>query len=495
MSNATLVVALALSSIAAWYSIIGLTAIFAAAVIPIIIMGSILEVAKVTTTVWLRKYWDRASIIYKFYLVPAVIVLALITSMGIFGFLSKAHTDQNLVSGDVLSKIAVYDEKIKIAKENIDANRKALKQMDEAVDQVMGRSNDEKGADKAVALRRSQAKERTRLQSEIQTEQKTITSLNEERAPIAADVRKVEAEVGPIKYIAALIYGDNPDQNILEKAVRWVIILLVIVFDPLALALVLAANQSKEWDRSIEADKAAMSIVAPDETRPFTPTEVASLDGKPVEEEPMTLSQYAHLEPAIHVPDYEPDDGPLTDEQLKQIQDSVNVLPVEKIERDEGPDYEAVKDPETGKWVKTGPEFIETEGVTRSIRAVEGGYVEVDGALMHSRALHDVTPDILKLAADGPRSPHTSFGPSFPSAAIAGDTFIRVDTVPNRVFKFNGKKWIEINRDLSDTYLTNNDYIKHLVSKLETGEYDPEMLTNQEQDAVAAYLENESKTS
>jgi hypothetical protein len=176
----------------------------------------------------------------------------LITSMGIFGFLSKAHSDQSLVSGDVQSRIAVYDEKIKTSRDNIDANRKALKQMDEAVDQVMGRSQDEKGADKAVAIRRGQQKERARLQTEIAAEQKIISQLSAERAPIAAEVRKVEAEVGPIKYIANFIYGDNPDANILEKAVTWVIIIIVVVFDPLAVILLLASQYSFQWFRKEE---------------------------------------------------------------------------------------------------------------------------------------------------------------------------------------------------------------------------------------------------
>jgi len=180
--------------------------------------------------------------------------LMLITSMGIFGFLSKAHNDQSLVSGDVQAKIAVYDEKIKTAKENIDANRKALKQMDEAVDQVMGRSTDEKGADKAVAIRRSQQRERARLQAEITAEQKTISQLSEERAPIAAEVRKVEAEVGPLKYIAELFYNDV-NQSTLETAVRWVIILLVSVFDPLAIILLVAANHSFNQHKPIERVK------------------------------------------------------------------------------------------------------------------------------------------------------------------------------------------------------------------------------------------------
>jgi hypothetical protein len=158
LSYFTLFVALSLSAVAAWYSIIGLTAIFASAVVPIVIMGGILEVAKVTVTVWLHEYWHRCRLLMKCYLVPAVGMLMVITSMGIFGFLSKAHSDQNLISGDVISKIAIYDEKIKTQKENIEANRKALKQMDEGVDSVLGRSADEKGADKAVALRKPSRK-------------------------------------------------------------------------------------------------------------------------------------------------------------------------------------------------------------------------------------------------------------------------------------------------------------------------------------------------
>lgn len=240
----SLITGLAISAVAIYYSVVGLTAIFAAAAIPIMVMGVALEVAKLVATVWLKQNWKIAPTLIKAYLISAVGILMFITSMGIFGFLSKAHMDQTLVSGDVQNKIAIYDEKIKIAKDNIDANRKALKQMDEAVDQVMARSSDEKGADKAVAIRRSQQKERGRLLSEIEAEQKKIVQLNEERSPIAAEVRKVEAEVGPIKYIAAFVYGDNPDANLLERAVTWVIVIIVFVFDPLAVVLLLAAQYS-----------------------------------------------------------------------------------------------------------------------------------------------------------------------------------------------------------------------------------------------------------
>jgi hypothetical protein len=242
-----------LSIVAEYYSILGLTSIFSAAVIPVIIMGIVLGIGKVSATLWLKQNWTIAPWTIRVYLISAITVLMLITSLGVFGFLSKAHSDQSLVSGDVQSKIAIYDEKIKTARDNIDANRTALKQMDEAVDQIMGRSQDEKGADKAVGLRRSQQKERVRLQSEIAAEQKTIASLNEERAPIAADVRKVEAEVGPIKYIAQFVYGET-SEGLLEKAVTWAIILIVVVFDPLAVILLLSSQISFQNFREREKE-------------------------------------------------------------------------------------------------------------------------------------------------------------------------------------------------------------------------------------------------
>ena len=245
-----LLTGLTISAVAIYYSVVGLTAIFSAAIIPIIVMGSALEVGKLVCASWLKANWEKAPRFMKYYMIIAVMVLMLITSMGIFGFLSKAHNDQNLVSGDVQSKIAIYDEKIKTAKENIEANRKQLKQMDEAVDQVMGRSSDEKGADKAVAIRRSQAKDRAALAKDTEANQKLIAQLNDEAAPIRAEVRKVEAEVGPIKYIAKFIYGERgADENMLEQAVTWIIILIVIVFDPLAVIMLLAAQMTFGWMR------------------------------------------------------------------------------------------------------------------------------------------------------------------------------------------------------------------------------------------------------
>jgi len=161
--------------------------------------------------------------------------------MGTFGYLSKAHMDQAVPTGSIQDKISIIDEKIKTEKENIDAARKALKQMDESVDQVLVRSTDEKGATNAAAMRRSQQKERSALTIDISKAQERIGALQDEKAPLANEMRKVVAEVGPIKYIAELVYGEAND-DIIDKAVRWVIILIVSVFDPLALVLLIAAN-------------------------------------------------------------------------------------------------------------------------------------------------------------------------------------------------------------------------------------------------------------
>ena len=244
-----LISGLSISAVAIYYSVAGLMAIFAAALIPIMIMGIVLEVGKLAATVWLKQNWMRAPRFLKTYLLLAIMSLMLLTSMGIFGYLSKAHLDQAIPTGDVAAKVAIFDEKIKTERDNIETARTALKQMDAQVDARLSRSDDEKGAERAVQIRRQQQAERGRLQKEISDAQSRIAKLNEERAPIASELRKVEAEVGPIKYIAALIYGDNPDQNLLEAAVRWVIIVIVLVFDPLAVILLLASQYSFSWFR------------------------------------------------------------------------------------------------------------------------------------------------------------------------------------------------------------------------------------------------------
>ena len=132
-----LLIALIISAVAAFYSIAGLTTIFSAAVTPIIIMGASLEIGKIVATVWMHKYWQRMSLQFKLYLIPAILVLMLITSMGIFGYLSKAHLDQTAPTGDIIAQVQILDDKITTERDNIKANKTALSQMDAQVDQLL----------------------------------------------------------------------------------------------------------------------------------------------------------------------------------------------------------------------------------------------------------------------------------------------------------------------------------------------------------------------
>jgi hypothetical protein len=241
----TFLTAMALSGVAAYYSVIGLAAIFPGSFWPIIIMGTVLEAAKLVTVSWLYRNWKVVHIGMKSYLTVATVILMLITSMGIFGYLSKAHLEHSSDAAPVISKVQLIDEKIKVVKENLDANRKVIKQMDEMVDQTMGRSNDEKGIANSVVIRRNQQKERSRIQTENETYQKTISQLTEERFPLQIELQKAESDFGPIKYVAELIYGSG-DKDIIDKAVRLVIMLIMVVFDPLAILLLIAANMSMQ---------------------------------------------------------------------------------------------------------------------------------------------------------------------------------------------------------------------------------------------------------
>ena len=311
-------VALTISAIAAYYSIYGLVAIFAAAVIPIIVMGVALEIGKLVSVVYLHQYWESTRLLLKSYLIVAVALLMFITSLGIFGFLSKAHIEQASLSEEQIALIdtledkeirselkierwekelvkllnnedtrvdtligneqeqlnniydriereknsanEAYNTKVKTINETITGfgsnNRKAEQieiandELKKAIEDIDAKYKDEiKELQDVIKGYRNQVTEKTgdidnkieELETRIESEQKIIDAVVEEKAVYEKEYRKLEAEVGPIKYIAELIYGET-NRGLLEDAVRWVIIVLVIVFDPLAVALLIAWN-------------------------------------------------------------------------------------------------------------------------------------------------------------------------------------------------------------------------------------------------------------
>ena len=235
----TLLTALAISAVAAYYSIIGLIAIFSSAMIPIAVMGVVLETGKLVSAAWVYHHWKRTPVLLKTYLISAVVVLMFITSMGIFGFLSKAHIEQTTVNSDNTLQIELIDSKIQRERDTIKRAENTLLQLDTALEKYV-----ELGAvTKGLNARKEQEAERNELNTTIDESTDAIATLTQKKSQLNADRIAIEAEVGPIKYIAELIYGES-STGVLEDAVRGVILIIVFVFDPLAVLLLVAANQS-----------------------------------------------------------------------------------------------------------------------------------------------------------------------------------------------------------------------------------------------------------
>ena len=813
-----LLVALSLSGIAAYYSIIGLTAIFAAAVIPIIIMGGILEVAKLTVTVWLHQHWNRARWVMKLYLVPAVAVLMFITSMGIFGFLSKSHIEQTSANTESLvqverivseisraeagiarseQKIAKAEastgnnnasiqqqidteqqridqayERIKpaIAEQNaiienarksdttkvepyleqlkgldaelarldtnakeyetalsnvgkdtsaIDAqvapyqqqidqinseldtlqrlsksgstaeikkfqqtigiksdgifgsdtakrtnewkanNQKRIDQLSRTVTQLRKDHEDNldkerdrlrgliaaaRGADlqaikdrkldvlKRIDEVRNQespavksaidqiAKIRAGADAQVAQSQKLINGLRnsltvgvdsevetiiaeetakiksanaaldqlvEQKFALEAKTRQLEAEVGPVKYIAELIYGTNADQSLLEEAVRWVIILIVAVFDPLAIMMLLAATESFAWRRQDkenliveEADNKVPSAIAPTPTEQTQEDESTGTDsgsdssvGKEIgntdnqvgtevggdteDSQKVVTVHVEHIvlpEPEeetppqsiIKVPD-EPlfpehgtpeakafsDDiiaaamakqfGSKLDTETKKIEEEVQEsIILEFMQPAQEPDgastdseitttdqektadlgeprqpeatveEETIEDSELFAWKEEDEGDPEKRAKRIWKRLNPDSTLKEQEQLLDNKSIDKLPWQQYVQASDDELDQYTraDFGTQFPTHPIKGDTFVRVDYLPSRLYKWNGTKWIEIDKDNTDAFTYNEEYIQHLIEKLGSGEYDPELLN----DAERAQIEQQLKS-
>jgi hypothetical protein len=570
-------VALCLSAVAAFYSIVGLTAIFAASVIPVVIMGTILEVAKLTITVWLHEYWSRVKWAMRLYLVPSVVILMFITSMGIFGFLSKAHIEQvgqgqeNAAQlqridvelgrqADIVAKAearartlettgtgadASVNSQIKTEQDRIDA---ALARVQPAIDeqnkiidaqtriyqdqitkidqqsQQLQGFIDAKAIDKAQALvgtavdgnwgpgtaaavrnwqaarsrervaavekleqannnptiraareeiarvRRTvetQVAESNRLidrlrnqlgkgdtasvetlvneqQDRIKAANTEIETLTKKKYELQAEFRKLEVEVGPIKYIAELIY-DTTDQTILEKAVRWVIILIVVVFDPLAVMMLLAATESRSWMRRI-------------------------LPSPPPAPEPTTPNP---VRPSVK---YEPVPRP----------------PRNRVRRRRKAQLEALQNMDQKKTEPVLDEDIEdhlyeSESVKEAKRQWKAD--NPDKTLKEQRhLLAQGTIDQLPWETYLPETEHIPFGQVLPDNPVKGYQFLNTGYIPSKLFKYNGIKWIEVDKTLTDSYAYNTAYIDYLMDKIVTGEYDPELLSPVEQEQIELKL-------
>jgi hypothetical protein len=570
----TLITALSVSAIAIYYSVVGLTTIFAASVIPVAIMGTALEVAKLVTAVWLHKHWRTAVWWLKGYLSIAVIVLMFITSMGIFGFLSKSHIEQTAASDEQTAKIQTINGVIsrgeaKIARLQTDINRLSSGTADTRVDSLIEReqkelerltsvANTEKDTLRSAAQRnidsindkieaaratmetelantlfgktavrekfettrteynqeiqsiqqrlaqeldavdnkyadnfadvnarlaklKTQSEEKTGtietrisdIESQLTAVQKEVDASREERAVLESAFRQLEAEVGPVKYIAEFIYSKEADRNLLEEAVRWVIVTIIFVFDPLAVLLLIASQYSFEQARE-------------------------------------------KREPEKQEPAYEADDGPLTDAQVKQIEESVddtddiwNTVPVlqeprpaapkkkktvtkkkkKTVKEDKNEQVDANKEPaqETQQTTEESNGRISTdEEVKVRLTRVGDEYISYDGKMYRDHALIKSHPELhLDLQHEVP------FGPRFPVKSNEGRLFLRSDLEPTKLYRSNGVTWDPQDKNILSATAYSADYIEMLVDKIASGDYDPELLNIIEKQKIQEKIAND----
>lgn len=240
----TLLTALAISGVVAYFSVVGLAIIFSGAFYSVIIMGSVLEVGKLVTASWLYNYWKTSPLLLKSYLFIATIILMMITSMGVFGYLSRAHIEQTADIGQAQVQLERIESQLKLEDDKVKRYQTALDQLDKSIDAFIKNER----ATQGLQARQRQAAERAELNQGIKEANAKIDELMAQRLPLQQQVKKVELEVGPLKYVAEFVYGEEAKQK-LETAVRWVILMLVVVFDPLAVLLLVAANHSLDTHR------------------------------------------------------------------------------------------------------------------------------------------------------------------------------------------------------------------------------------------------------
>ena len=236
----TLFTSLTLAATAAYFSIIGLMTIFSGAAISIAIMATVLEFGKLVSAAWLHYEWDRINNLVRGYFTTAVVVLMLITSMGIFGFLSKAHIDSALTGDTYSLEASIIDTRIAAEQSKL----KAAQDRIEGLDYVLETSRPQ---DRNYVNGR-QTEERNNLAITIDRAVENIVEYNEQKLPIQRLQLEQESELGPVKYIADMIYGSEAKEYY-DNAVRWIILIIIFVFDPLAIMLLIVSTAAFKRER------------------------------------------------------------------------------------------------------------------------------------------------------------------------------------------------------------------------------------------------------
>ena len=510
----TLLTALSMATVAAVFAIYGIIAIFAGMPQFALIMGAVIELGKIVGISWLYRNWNEPTKI-KYFMAPLVLVAIMLTSMGIFGLLSKAHLEQTSPVANNEIQITRLDQQITREQSRITDAEQVISQLDQSV-QALIEFDRIRGPDGAIAVRESQAEQRELLRQTIDTAQTEVDKLEDQKLELTQELTAIALEVGPVKYLAELVYGTETDRT--EEAVRWVIIAFIFVFDPMAILLLMAANytldQRKKQPLVPEIPKQEPIVEGKEETDVKENTEELNNDTDTTDD---TDTSDSDISDSAIQSDSQPESEPIggdpsegsenlqetvvgTDERdivfvqpegPIDINTSVSVEPVSITQPSAVDDAAQVIAESAALQKKPQDKQITTEGVTLVID-VGDGYVEYNKQLFQKDALKELRPDLFSIKPDELYMPSSSFGTQFPKIAKKKDIFVRVDVTPNKVYRFEGSKWIEISKNLSSTYLYDQEYIKYLINKIDQGEYDIDLLSEQEKIQIEEYLSNQN---
>ena len=499
-----LITAMSISVVAAYYSIVGLTAIFSGVFVPIIIMGGVLEVGKIVTTVWLHVNWNSINTVIKYYLSIAVVVLMFVTSMGIFGFLSRAHIDATSSVGDNQLIIEQLDQTIAVERQRITDSRSILSQMDAAINNILNQSANQRTVDsqrggqianQANTLRTQQRRERDNLNATIDVANKRIADLNQQRLKLQQSQAKVEAEVGPIKYIAQLIYGDEINKDLMERAVRWVIIIIVAVFDPLAICLVLAITMAITHNRrNNNAKKNGQEDTANGNAElgkektdgESTADQTGTIKASSEDQSPEALDpiiQYVDR-PVIEYKTIEIEkivEVPVDREVIKTITIEKPVEVIKEVERIVDRPVEVIKE----------VRVEDTERMTELAREIDNLLAELknkDKQIGKLRAQVEILENPNNFEMND-----AVFGKTLPTSGALGQLFVQYSAMGISVHKWNGEIWIIVDKNQNDSYLSDDPVTDGIITMLATGELVWEILTPKEQEALEPLLKDDFK--
>lgn len=493
----TLFTALSMATVAAVFAIYGIIAIFAGMPQFALVMGAVIELGKVVGISWLYRNWSEPTKI-KYAMAPLVLVAMMLTSMGIFGLLSKAHLEQTSPVANNEVQITRLDQQIAREQSRIADSEEVISQLDQTV-QTLIDFDRIRGNDGALAVRESQAEQRELLRQTIDTAQAELDRLEDQKLELTQELTAIALEVGPVKYLAELVYGTETDRT--EEAVRWVIIAFIFVFDPMAILLLMAANYTFDQrnKKPVEVVHQEPIIENKEEPNVEKTTEELNNDDTTNDADTTITSQQSDSEPEVTAAGSTVGTNNLqeTDERTDE-RDFVPVQPEGSIDiitsiqdQPSSVDDAAQAMAESAAKKKEPNKEIITDGVTPIID-VGDGYVEYNNHLYQKDALKEINPSLFSLKIDNASIPNSSFGTQFPKIAKKKDMFVRVDVIPNKVYRFEGSKWIEINKNLSNTYLYDQEYIKYLVEKIDKGEYDIDLLSEQEKIQIEEYLSSQS---